>query len=137
MAHPKMPAQLQRGTNRAIQPEIHRVGANAMLFHCIRKAGSCLGCQILGGSLLPVLLTNEKIKLCGFQLDPPVAALCFCIPLQPLQPKEGLLRRNGVTDAELFFLTASCCLAPLPLATGLSSTFQAQPSLALPLFLLC
>lgn len=76
----------------------------------------------------------ELLFLCLFclvvpSLLYPSVFLCGC-------PLEGLLRRNWVADAEkLFFPTGSCCLALLPLATGLCSTFQAQPSPPHSLFL--
>lgn len=114
-----MPAQLQQGVSHTIQPVIHRVGPNAVLFHCIRKAVSCLGRQLLGDSLLPVWPMNKKIKISSFKPDPPVTALCFCVPL--LLPKRRLLRRNRVADVKkVFFPTTSCCLALLLFTTGLS-----------------
>lgn len=120
-----MPAQPQQGVSHTVQPVIHRVGPNAVLFHCIRKAVSCLGRQLLGDSLLPMWPLNKKLKISGFKPDPPITALWFFVPL--LLPKRRLLRRNRVADIKkLLFPTTSCCLALLLLTTGLSTSDKIQ-----------
>lgn len=80
-----------------------------MLFHCIRKAVSCLGRQLLGDSLLPVWPMNKKIKISDFKPDPPITALCFCVPL--LLPKRRLLRRNRVADVKKVFFPHNILLS--------------------------
>lgn len=65
MAHPRPSAQLQWGvSHRATSDPQGR--ANAVLFHHKKKSRKLPLVELVGDSLVPVVLVEEKIDLSGF-----------------------------------------------------------------------